>query len=127
MFLFYNIFLFSELGKEFGGYSGGFEDRGWACFSPSRTFSGPVGGLRSDLPVDKKQLRPYYHVKKIKFYTFLFISYFGDVLFVFLQGAVACVGPTAWNHSTSVKDGMVTFDFSTMEPGMIFPRYMYST
>jgi len=48
----------------YGGFSGGFEDHGWACLNPLRTFAGPVGGLRSALQVDKHQLRPYYHVKK---------------------------------------------------------------
>lgn len=44
-----------------GGYSGGFMDGVWACFSPFKSYVGPVGGIRSRLPVDANQLRTYRH------------------------------------------------------------------
>lgn len=84
-----------EADRKYGGYSGGFEDRGWACFNPSRTFTGPAGGLRSDLLVDKNSLRPYYH------------------------GEVLCVGKDAWDHTKNLTDAsFFTFDLSTIEPNL---------
>eukprot|EP01036_Dinobryon_divergens_P029462 gene29462-38563_t len=51
----------ANLDRTFGGYSGGFADGTWACFSPFKTFTGPVGGLRSSLVVDANRLTPYYY------------------------------------------------------------------
>mmetsp|Transcript_10360 Transcript_10360/g.15572 ORF Transcript_10360/g.15572 Transcript_10360/m.15572 type:complete len:395 (+) Transcript_10360:306-1490(+) len=51
----------SSMDSSFGGYSGGFADGSWACFCPYKTFTGPVGGLRSSLPADTNHLRPYYN------------------------------------------------------------------
>ncbi len=48
-----------QIKQEFGGYSGGFKDGPWACFNPFRSFYGPVGGVRSNLEVDKHHLRSY--------------------------------------------------------------------
>jgi hypothetical protein len=45
--------------QAFGGYSGGFKDGPWACLNPFRSFYGPIGGVRSNLEVDKQHLRPY--------------------------------------------------------------------
>ena len=56
----------SLLDPTFGGYSGGFVDGDWACFSPYRTYIGPVGvggvnGIRSSYRDDRFQLQPYYY------------------------------------------------------------------
>ena len=85
-----------EVGKSYGGYSGGFEDRGWACFNPARTFAGPAGGLRSDLLVDLNTLRAYYH------------------------GEVVCVGKDAWDRTKNLTDTetFISFDLSTIEPNL---------
>eukprot|EP00604_Paraphysomonas_vestita_P001611 CAMPEP_0174822304 /NCGR_PEP_ID=MMETSP1107-20130205/14895_1 /TAXON_ID=36770 /ORGANISM="Paraphysomonas vestita, Strain GFlagA" /LENGTH=466 /DNA_ID=CAMNT_0016040871 /DNA_START=484 /DNA_END=1884 /DNA_ORIENTATION=- len=48
-----------QVKQEFGGYSGGFTDGPWACLNPFRSFYGPIGGVRSNLEVDKHHLRPY--------------------------------------------------------------------
>jgi hypothetical protein len=51
----------SDYDSAMGGYSGGFVDGPWACFCPFRSYVGPVGGVRSRLPVDMFHLRPYHH------------------------------------------------------------------
>mmetsp|Transcript_7863 Transcript_7863/g.11718 ORF Transcript_7863/g.11718 Transcript_7863/m.11718 type:complete len:668 (+) Transcript_7863:194-2197(+) len=50
-----------DVAREFGGYSGGFRDGSWACLNPFRSFFGPIGGVRSDLEVDRNHLRTYHH------------------------------------------------------------------
>jgi hypothetical protein len=91
---------FIDLGtidREFGGYSGGFADGNWACFSPYRTFVGRVGGIRSNLPVDGNSLTPYYN------------------------SVMVCVNESLWHMSPteSVASRMAalrTMDFSIIRP-----------
>jgi len=65
------------LDRTYGGYAGGFDDGTWACFNPMLSYSGPVGGIRSDSPVDANQLRPYYY------------------------GEMLCVNTTAWEPTVA--------------------------
>lgn len=62
--------------------------------SPFRTFYGPVGGLRSTLPVDQNQLRPYYH------------------------GSMVCVNDSAWTGS-----GNGNSSIKVITPANISPEY----
>jgi hypothetical protein len=50
-----------DFNRMMGGYSGGFIDGPFACFCPFKTYVGRVGGVRSDLEVDRNHLRPYHH------------------------------------------------------------------
>eukprot|EP01038_Epipyxis_sp_PR26KG_P007496 gene7496-10213_t len=84
----------SQVDSTYGGYSGGFVDGSWACFSPYRTFYGSVGGIRSSLIVDQYQLRPYFYA------------------------AVLCVNHSAWttSNTSSIKtDHSFTIDFSSIQ------------
>lgn len=83
-----------EVGPQFGGYSGGFADGGWACFNPYRTYFGPVGGLRSKLPVDAGHLRPFFH------------------------SLVTCVHEQGWARNGSLAASVRTLDTSNLEPGL---------
>lgn len=88
------IFDMGLVDQTLGGYSGGFTDGTWACFNPLRTFYGPVGGLRSSLPVDKYQLRTYYH------------------------GKMVCVNESGWNSVAAMNRS-----FRTFNPANILPDY----
>lgn len=87
-----------DIDSTYGGYSGGFTDGTWACYNPFRSFSGPIGGIRSTLAVDANQLRPYYY------------------------GVMLCVNETAWNipyslnesYAVAVKAQMRELDFSNV-------------
>lgn len=62
--------------------------------SPFRTFSGPVGGIRSALVVDSYHLRPYYYSELL------------------------CINTSAWdrwNDTEAVRAAIQTLDFSSME------------
>jgi len=83
----------SVLHKGFGGYSGGFSDGSWACFSPLRTYAGPVGGLRSELIVDRFNLRPYYY------------------------SVVLCIDNPAWEGGDLAKN-IVSFDIGDIQPNL---------
>jgi len=50
-----------DVDNAFGGFSGGFSDGSWACFTPMRSVYGAVAGSRSTDPADKFQMRPYYN------------------------------------------------------------------
>eukprot|EP00595_Chromulina_sp_UTEXLB2642_P003248 CAMPEP_0196763190 /NCGR_PEP_ID=MMETSP1095-20130614/3620_1 /TAXON_ID=96789 ORGANISM="Chromulina nebulosa, Strain UTEXLB2642" /NCGR_SAMPLE_ID=MMETSP1095 /ASSEMBLY_ACC=CAM_ASM_000446 /LENGTH=323 /DNA_ID=CAMNT_0042115883 /DNA_START=880 /DNA_END=1851 /DNA_ORIENTATION=+ len=91
-----------------GGYSGGFVDGTWACYNPYRTFYGPVGGLRSTLPVDANRLQAYFH------------------------GRMLCVNSTGWDHDTFIRNGskvilgnnsISSSDYRTFTPSNISPNY----
>lgn len=79
-----------------GGYSGGFVDDTWACFSPLRSYVGPIGGVRSRLPVDAHHLRPYHHA-------------------VFV-----CVNHSAWTEKdmTNYPNSIRTFDLGDVESSL---------
>jgi hypothetical protein len=62
--------------------------------SPFRTFYGPVGGLRSSLPVDQNALQSYYH------------------------GNMVCVNETAWTDHSKVNTSI-----RTLNPANISPDY----
>ena len=76
-----------------GGYSGGFSDGGWACFSPFRTFIGPFGGVRSSHAVDNGQLRAFYHAE------------------------VLCIYQDAWDGG-DLEANIRTFDLSLINSGL---------
>lgn len=62
--------------------------------SPYRTFSGPVGGIRSELEVDANHLRPYYYATML------------------------CMNQTAWENAedvAAVASAIRLIDFSTIE------------
>lgn len=104
-----------------GGYQGGFFDNGWACYNPFRTYYGPVGGIRSNLPVDKGHTRPFY------------------------SSVILCVNPLIWTRTTrttfngvltkAVKPfatDLLTLDLSKVQPvlrgfsdAIIYGRYAY--
>lgn len=75
-----------------GGYSGGFTDGSWACFNPLRTFFGPVGGIRSKLPVDSFHLRHYYH------------------------GRMLCINESGWLNPSNASAHVRYLDMSDMSP-----------
>lgn len=56
----------STIDESYGGYSGGFTDGSWACFNPFRSFIGPVGGRRSDEPVDKGSTKVFYQSTMVR-------------------------------------------------------------
>jgi hypothetical protein len=64
-----------------GGHSGGFQDGTWSCFVPYKTFVGPVGGIRSKLPVDVGHTRPYYNSR------------------------LTCLNQSAWEYADLVQKG----------------------
>lgn len=64
--------------------------------SPLRTFYGPVGGLRSQLPVDANQLAPYYH------------------------GQMLCINESAWNNPQSEN---ISSSIRVFNPANISPNY----
>eukprot|EP01041_Mallomonas_annulata_P005612 gene5612-11329_t len=81
----------TDFRKDLGGYSGGFSDGTWACYSPLRTFEGPIGEIRSTLPVDMNHLRPYFH------------------------GQLLCINDTAWEGSAHVLQSLRVFNFEKMD------------
>lgn len=72
----------------FGGYSGGFSDSTWACFSPHRTYVGFVGGFRSSKAVDE------FHTTS------------------FMHGVMACFNDSAWNQKVINASQVRLVDFS---------------
>lgn len=74
------ILALGDIQNDLGGYSGGFVDGNWACFCPLRTFLGPIGGVRSNLDVDKNRLTAYHH------------------------GLLVCVNQSAWTTDLSVVE-----------------------
>ncbi len=63
-------------------------------FSPFRTFSGPVGGIRSSLAVDSFHLKPYFYSEML------------------------CLNSSAWdraNDTEFVRGAIQTLDFSAMQ------------
>ena len=86
----------ADYDKTLGGYSGGFADGTWACFNPFRSFTGPVGGIRSKLPVDKGLMRVYF------------------------QSIVTCVNKSAWedNYFGANSTGVRLFDLSVVQPAL---------
>lgn len=86
----------SLLDPTFGGYAGGFIDGDWACFSPYRTYIGPVGvggksGIRSSYRDDRFQLQPFYY------------------------SVLACLHNDLWFNQTG---RFVTYDFSKVYPSL---------
>lgn len=82
----------------YGGYSGGFSDGTWTCYCPFRSYTGPVGGLRSKLPVDANSLRVYYH------------------------STVLCINATVFDNSDNleiIQAGTKSFNLAALEPGLI--------
>jgi hypothetical protein len=77
-----------------GGYSGGFADGDWTCFSPYRTYAGNVGvggmnPIRSKYRGDEYQLKPFYY------------------------SVLCCVNSKGWQNDSS---GYVLYDFSQVYP-----------
>jgi hypothetical protein len=94
------VFDLSLVSTTYGGYSGGFADGSWACFTPYRTYAGPVGGLRSRLPVDAKRTRPFFHAQ------------------------LTCVNDTVWNpnflNSTSYMSTLAAAGTGEVSTSTIF-------
>lgn len=87
----------TTMDKAYGGYSGGFNDGDWSCFNPYRTFSGVVGGIRSNALVDANNLRPYYNAIMI------------------------CVHKDIWKTAPGIRPAQSlirTLDFSTIEDSL---------
>lgn len=89
----------NSVDSTYGGYSGGFADGTWACFNPYRTYSGPVGGIRSTLQVDAYHLRPYYY------------------------SILLCVNETGWDESVAndpeeLRSVIRTIDFGIIEESL---------
>jgi len=73
-----------------GGHSGGFQDGAWSCFIPYKTFVGPVGGIRSKLPVDTGHTQPYYNSR------------------------LTCINQSTWEYADYLKKGggmSIPFEF----------------
>lgn len=80
-----------------GGFSGGFADGSWACFSPFRSHEGPVGvggltGVRSAYRSDQLRLRPHY------------------------SSVLACVDESAWTSPS--PSALALYDFSRVYPDL---------
>lgn len=82
------------LDSTLGGYSGGFVDGSWACYTPFRSYYGPIGGIRSKLEVDRQQLRSFYH------------------------GRMLCLNESAWSNNSNSATSYRTMDFSNMLPDL---------
>jgi hypothetical protein len=90
---------FVEMGRAsqtYVGFSGGFADGLWSCFVPMRATYGIQGGIRSKLPVDQNQLRPYH------------------------TSVMACIGEDGWNNPTAedLFENIVTIDFAKLDPDL---------
>ena len=79
----------------YGGYSGGFSDGSWSCFTPYKSYAGPIGGIRSKIPADQNRLYPYYNSQMV------------------------CINQSAWelknNTGYNLAQNMLVVDFSTID------------
>jgi hypothetical protein len=80
--------------QSYGGYSGGFVDGTWACFNPFRSFTGAVGGIRSELQVDANRLRSYF------------------------AATILCVNTPAWTGQGTLVSHIRTIDLSLINDNL---------
>ena len=86
----------SALDPTLGGYAGGFLDGDFACFSPYRSYAGPVGigglsGVRSKYRNDRFQTTPLY------------------------ASVLACVSSAAWTGGSAT---LALIDFAAIDPDL---------